>query len=292
MQTARVLERPPAQLRWPSQLLLFPIKAGWQRNPATGSHRGIWQKRDTHTSLRRLGLLAPFPGLFLPRQELQMLVQLRTAFQQAGKMSEGNLSKLEANILVIGAEKVGKSALTVRFLTRRFIGEYGNIESIYTHNMMMGGREVHFSIWDSVCPQTAELQGCTNEKQVRWADGFILVYSICDRTSFHLARQQLQRIQQLKRRSGAVKVPIILVGNKRDLQHRRTVSSEEGRLLALSTDSSFFEISAAETYHGALMVFHELLDMVRDSRSSAKKTVSIRGLVRSMSAVFGRRRTD
>nr|XP_056709662.1 ras-related and estrogen-regulated growth inhibitor-like protein [Euleptes europaea] len=216
-----------------------------------------------------------------------MLVQLRTAFQQAGKMSEGSLSKLEANILVIGAEKVGKSALTVRFLTRRFIGEYGNIESIYTHNMMMGGREVCFSIWDSVCPQ-----GCVNEKQVRWADGFILVYSICDRTSFHFARQQLQRIQQLKRRSGAVKVPVILVGNKRDLQHGRTVSSEEGRLLALSTDSSFFEISAAENYHGALVVFHELLDMVRDSRSSAKKTVSIRGLVRSMSAVFGRRRTE
>uniref|UniRef100_A0ACB8G830 Uncharacterized protein n=2 Tax=Sphaerodactylus townsendi TaxID=933632 RepID=A0ACB8G830_9SAUR len=202
-------------------------------------------------------------------------------------MSEGNLSKLEANILVIGAEKVGKSALTVRFLTRRFIGEYGNIESIYTHNMMMGGREVCFSIWDSVCPK-----GCINEKQVRWADGFILVYSICDRTSFHFARQQLQQIQQLKRRSGAVKVPITLVGNKRDLQHQRTVSSEEGRLLALSTDASFFEISAAETYHGALVVFHELLDMVRDSRSATKKTVSIRGLVRSMSAVFGRRRTE
>ncbi|KAL8183995.1 UNVERIFIED_CONTAM: hypothetical protein K2H54_003302 [Gekko kuhli] len=207
-------------------------------------------------------------------------------------MSECNLSKLEANILVIGAEKVGKSALTVRFLTRRFIGEYGDIESIYSHDMMMGGREVHVSIWDSVYPQTAEFQGCMNEKQVRWADGFILVYSICDRTSFHFARQQLQQIQQLKRRRGAVKVPVILVGNKRDLQHRRAVSSEEGRLLALSTDSSFFEISAAETYHGTLVVFHELLDMVRDSRSSAKKTVSIRGLVRSMSAVFGRRRTD
>uniref|UniRef100_A0A8D0G6R4 small monomeric GTPase n=1 Tax=Sphenodon punctatus TaxID=8508 RepID=A0A8D0G6R4_SPHPU len=182
-------------------------------------------------------------------------------------------------------------ALTVRFLTRRFIGEYGNIESVYTHSVTAGGRDVCFSIWDTVCSQVREASWCFT-KQLRWANGFILVYSICDRASFNLARQQLQCIRQLKKRGGSEKVPVILVGNKRDLQHRRTVSSEEGRLLALSTDSGFFEISAAETYHGALVVFHELLDMVRDSRSSGKKAVGIRGIVRSMSAVFGRRRTE
>uniref|UniRef100_A0A8D0C632 small monomeric GTPase n=1 Tax=Salvator merianae TaxID=96440 RepID=A0A8D0C632_SALMN len=217
-----------------------------------------------------------------------MLVQLKTALQQAGKMSEGSPPKLEANILVIGAEKVGKSALTVRFLTRRFIGEYGDIESIYTHRVIMAGWEACFRIWDSVCSQVADLR----EKQLRWADGFIVVYSICDRGSFQSARQQLQWIQQLKKRTGAAKKPVILVGNKRDLQHQRSISSEEGRLLALSTGSSFFEISAAETYHGALVVFHELLDMVRDSRSSTKRAVGIRGIVRSMSAVFGKRRTE
>ncbi|XP_067425548.1 ras-related and estrogen-regulated growth inhibitor-like protein [Emydura macquarii macquarii] len=219
-----------------------------------------------------------------------MVVQLSTGPHQTSKMSEGSQPKVEANILVLGAEKVGKSALTVRFLTRRFIGEYGDIESVYTHNVMVGGREVCFSIWDSVCPQAPALQ--VSEKQLRWADGFVLVYSICDRSSFHLARQQLQRIRQLKRRGGAEKAPVILVGNKRDLQHRRAVSSEEGRLLALSTNSGFFEISAAETYHGALVVFHELLDLVRDSRSAGKKAVGIRSMVRSMSAVFGRRRTE
>ncbi|XP_020633091.3 ras-related and estrogen-regulated growth inhibitor-like protein [Pogona vitticeps] len=222
-----------------------------------------------------------------------MLVQLRTALQQAGKkMCEGSLPKLEANILVIGAEKVGKSALTVRFLTRRFIGEYGDIESIYTHRVMMAGREACFSIWDSVCPQRAGLQGGLDEKRLRWADGFLVVYSISDRASFHVARQQLQWIQQLKRKSGARKVPVILVGNKRDLQHRRAVSSEEGRLLALSADAGFFEVSVAETYHGALVVFHELLGLVRDSRSAIRKAAGLRGIVRSMSAVFGRRRTE
>ncbi|XP_030044164.1 ras-related and estrogen-regulated growth inhibitor-like protein [Microcaecilia unicolor] len=224
-----------------------------------------------------------------------MVVQIVARQQPSRKMSEGSSHqpKVEANILVLGAESVGKSALTVRFLTRRFIGEYGDTESIYTHNEMVDGREICFSVWDSVYPQNPSLQGCVSEEQLRWADGFILVYSICDRASFNIVRQQLQCIRQLKKRSGVEKVaPVIIVGNKRDLQNGRAVTSEEGRLLALSTNSSFFETSAAETYHGSLVIFHQLLESVRDSRNASKKAVGLKGIVRSMSAVFGRRRTE
>ncbi|XP_039214372.1 ras-related and estrogen-regulated growth inhibitor-like protein [Crotalus tigris] len=221
-----------------------------------------------------------------------MLVHLKTAFRQAGKMSQGILPKLEANVLVLGAEKVGKSALTVRFLTRRFIGEYGNIESIYNHHMKVAGQRASFSIWDSACPQVASLQSCLNEKQLHWADGFIIVYSICDRASFAFARHQLHWLRRSKRRNGTRRAPIVLVGNKRDLQHQRAVSSEEGRLLALSTNSGFFEISTAETYHGSLVVFNELLNLVQDSKRFTKKTVGIREIVRSVSAIFERRRAD
>ncbi|XP_005991731.1 ras-related and estrogen-regulated growth inhibitor-like protein [Latimeria chalumnae] len=225
-----------------------------------------------------------------------MVVQIRSNshHRQSGKMSDSNQQKVEANILVLGAENVGKSALTVRFLTRRFIGEYGDIESIYTHSGNIDGKEICFSIWDSLYPQNPEVQGCLSGKQLRWADGFILVYSICDRASFNVVRQQAQCIQQAKKMAGngSGKVPIIIVGNKRDLQHRRTVSSEEGRLLALSTECSFFEISAAETYHSVLLVFHELLDLIRVSRTTARKAVGFKGIVRSMSAVFSRKRTE
>ncbi|XP_068107537.1 ras-related and estrogen-regulated growth inhibitor-like protein [Hyperolius riggenbachi] len=222
-----------------------------------------------------------------------MVVQITSSHHhQQAKMSEigHQQQKVEANILVLGAENVGKSALTVRFLTRRFIGEYVGTESIYTHNVMVDGRETLFSIWDSVCPQNPTLQTCVSDEQLRWADGFILVYSICDRDSFNVVRQQLQRIRQLKKRHSSA--PVIIVGNKRDLQHQRIVSSEEGRLLAISSDCGFFEISAAETYHGSLVVFHQLLESIRENRSSSKKNAGIKGIVRSMSAVFGRKRTE
>lgn len=86
--------------------------------------------------------------------------------------------------------------------------------------------------------------------------------------------------------------PIIIVGNKRDLQHRRTVSSEEGRLLALSEDCVFFEISAAETYHGVLLVFHGLIDLIKESRALRKGAAGIKSIVRSMSTVFGKKRAE
>ncbi|CAN2391132.1 Ras family, partial [Pristimantis euphronides] len=137
--------------------------------------------------------------------------------------------------------------------------------------------------------QNPDPQSYISEEQLHWADGFILVYSICDRDNFNVVQQQLQRLRQLKKRHDSV--PIIIVGNKRDLQHRRVISSEEGRLLAISSDCDFFEISAAETYHGSLVVFHQLLETVRENRSWSRNS-GIKGMVRSMSAVFGKRRTE
>ncbi|KAK6320205.1 hypothetical protein J4Q44_G00093120 [Coregonus suidteri] len=200
-----------------------------------------------------------------------------------------NALKMDANVVVLGTDSVGKSALTVRFLSRRFIGEYGNIESIYSHNVIMDGRDITFNIWDSPYCQELSMETSPYEKRVQWADGFVLVYSICDRASFNSVTKLIQSIKDYP---GMDKVPIVIVGNKRDLNHRRTVLSEEGRMLALTTDCQFYEVSAAENYHSVLMVFHGLIDRVRESKSAIKKQAGIKGIVKSMSAVFARRRTD
>ncbi|MBN3307774.1 RERGL protein, partial [Amia calva] len=200
--------------------------------------------------------------------------------------------KMDANVVVLGTDNVGKSALTVRFLTRRFIGEYGDIESIYSHNFIVDGREISFNIWDSPYSQDPSCETTTCEKRLQWADGFVLVYSICDRASFNSISKQIQSIKAVKDYLGAEKVPIVIVGNKRDLHHRRTVSSEEGRLLALSTDCAFYEVSAAENYHSVLLVFHGLIERIRESKTAVKKPAGIKSIVKSMSAVFTRRRTD
>ncbi|XP_028815211.1 ras-related and estrogen-regulated growth inhibitor-like protein [Denticeps clupeoides] len=231
------------------------------------------------------------PNFAAPRRALappSAAVRVRGAISTGSKM---NAFKMDANIVILGSDSVGKSALTVRFLTRRFIGEYGDIESIYSHNICLDGREMTLNIWDSPYSQDFSQESLLCEKRLQWADGFVLVYSICDRSSFNTVSRMIHCIRASKD-LGLEKMPIIIVGNKRDLHHRRTVFSEEGRLLALSSDCHFYEVSAAENYHSVLMVFHALVDRIRECRSAVKKPAGIRGIVKSMSAVFNRKRTD
>lgn len=205
------------------------------------------------------------------------------------EVTEGNQPRVEVNILLLGAHKVGKSALTVRFLTRRFIGEYGDIESVYSRVDTIDGQEICFNIWDSQFTQVGEKSCGVSDKQLQWADGMILVYDICDRSSFDVALQQLQEIRRRRKPSS---VPVVIVANKRDLRRHRSVSGEEGRLLALSQRCGFFEVSAAETYHGVLLVFHRLVDLVRERRALRKSSAGVLGIVRSVSAVFGKKRAE
>ncbi|XP_075287833.1 ras-related and estrogen-regulated growth inhibitor-like protein isoform X2 [Opisthocomus hoazin] len=182
--------------------------------------------------------------------------------------------KTEVNVLVMGADNVGKS------------------EFIYSHSLTVDGREILFHIWDVPSSQEQAEEGSSEEKRIQWADGFVLVYSICDRASFNVLPLKIQFIKAAKEGQSQEKVPIVIVGNKRDLHHRRAVSSEEGRLLALSSDCGFYEVSAAEAYHGALTVFHGLAKRIPDTKLALKKGTGIRGIVKTVSAVFARKRTD
>lgn len=129
-------------------------------------------------------------------------------------------------------------------------------------------------------------------KKVQWADGCVLVYSICDRASFNTVCNLVHAIRSTRDYLSADKVPIVILGNKRDLHHRRAVPSEEGRLLALKTDCHFYEVSAAENYHGVLTAFHGLVGRMRDAKLNTKRPLGFRGIVKSVSAVFARRRVD
>ncbi|XP_047453623.1 ras-related and estrogen-regulated growth inhibitor-like protein [Mugil cephalus] len=220
-----------------------------------------------------------------------MVVQERSRVEAM----EGNQQRVEVNVLLLGAHGVGKSALTVRFLTRRFIGEYGDIETIYSRVDRIDGQEICFNIWDTQFNQ-GDQTFPLSDKQLHWADGIILVYDICDRCSFVSVQQQLQQIRRRRKSSSSASGPapaVVVVGNKRDLRRHRSVSGEEGRLLAMSQRCSFFEVSAAETYHGVLLVFHRLVDLVREGRALRKSNGGgVRGIVRSVSAVFAKKRAE
>ncbi|KAM9829213.1 ras-related and estrogen-regulated growth inhibitor-like [Syngnathus typhle] len=74
---------------------------------------------------------------------------------------------------------------------------------------------------------TASKENCAPslEASIRWADGFLLLYSITHRQSFLEVSRLKRLIDQTKR---SLAVPAVLVANKADLEIGREWTTEEG----------------------------------------------------------------
>ena len=74
----------------------------------------------------------------------------------------------------------------------------------------------------------------------RGAHGIVVVYDVTDQKTFTSVQKWLLEIE----RYACKNVPIVLVGNKADLDSARKVTKEEGTLFADQHSLAFFETSA------------------------------------------------
>ncbi|XP_052792818.1 ras-like protein family member 12 [Mya arenaria] len=175
--------------------------------------------------------------------------------------------KQEFNIVLLGAVGVGKSALTVKFITRRFIMEYDpSIEDIYTKQEDVDGQELIVNIMD-----TFEKDDSNSDRYYSWADAYMIVYGITDRDSFATARDYLVRVTDYLKATGK-DCPVALVGNKSDLERYRQITKLEGQALSCDFDGLFFECTAAEEYECVEDTFHGLIYSIQKHRGD-KHTV-------------------
>lgn len=97
------------------------------------------------------------------------------------------------------------------------------------------------------------------EQYMRTGEGFLLVYSIDSKQSFEEIRTFQQQILRVKDRDY---FPIIIVGNKCDLEQDREVTKEEGMALARSFGCKFIETSAKQRIN-VEQAFYELVREIR-----------------------------
>lgn len=90
-----------------------------------------------------------------------------------------------------------------------------------------------------------------------WANGFVIIYDICNRFSFNTANKVINLI---KRRRRSCTLPISLIGNKKDLEAGRRVSMEEGIELAGNSGATFVELSTADDYESVKKVMDSCLE--------------------------------
>ncbi|XP_004626161.1 ras-related and estrogen-regulated growth inhibitor-like protein [Octodon degus] len=199
----------------------------------------------------------------------------------------------EVKLAIMGGEGTGKSALTVRFLTKRFIGEYAsNFESIYNKYLCLEGKQLNLEIYDP-CSQSQKAK-VSLTTELHWADGFVVVYDISDRSSFAFAKALIYRIRepQTSHCKRAVEPAVLLVGNKQDLCHVREVGCEEGQKLALDNRCQFCELSAAEQSLEVEVMFTRIVkDILTNFKLKEKRRPSgSKSVAKLINNVFGKRR--
>ncbi|KAG0974185.1 hypothetical protein G6F29_012373 [Rhizopus arrhizus] len=102
------------------------------------------------------------------------------------------------------------------------------------------------------------------EQYMRNGEGFLLVYSITSRMSFDEISTFYQQICRVKDRDY---FPMVLVGNKCDLESDRQVSSQEGKDLAKRFGCQFIETSAKQKIN----VEEAFFEVVKDIRRYNKE---------------------
>ena len=104
------------------------------------------------------------------------------------------------------------------------------------------------------------------DQYINSGQGFLLVYSVTAKRSFETIGEIKDKILVSKETD---KFPMVLCGNKCDLEKERKVTPEEGKELAESWGISFFETSAKARIN-IEEAFTELVKQVRDFEESGE----------------------
>jgi len=145
-------------------------------------------------------------------------------------------------VVLIGDSGVGKSNILARFTRDEF-----NLESkstigveFATKSVPTDGKVIKAQIWDTA---GQERYRAITSAYYRGAVGALLVYDISKRVTFENVERWLKELRD----HADEHIVVMLVGNKADLRHLRTVTSDEAVSFAAKHNLASIETSALES---------------------------------------------
>lgn len=143
-------------------------------------------------------------------------------------------------MILLGDSKVGKTSLSLFTINNKFsensLSTIG--KDVHEKKVTIEGHSIKIKIHDTAGQERYKSIALNT---LRIALGIILVYSIDDRVSFDSLDRWVEDINNADHGK-----PIILVGNKSDLEEKRVVTYEEGEEYAKKKGFNFYECSAKD----------------------------------------------
>ena len=181
----------------------------------------------------------------------------------------------EYKIVVLGSGGVGKSALTVQFVQGIFVEKYDpTIEDSYRKQVEVDGQQCMLEILDTA---GTEQFTAMRDLYMKNGQGFVLVYSITAQSTFNDLQDLREQILRVK---DTEDVPMVLVGNKCDLEDERVVGKDQGLNMARQFNNCAFMETSAKAKIG--------VNDVRHPKTSFPKMVNTFSLFRFSSTLFDR----
>ena len=162
-------------------------------------------------------------------------------------------------VVMLGSGAVGKSAITVQMVSGHFLSSYDpTIEDSYRTTINVNNQDIILNILDTAGQEEFY---ALRDQYMRSGDGYIIVFSITSVTSFlevNAIKEQLNMILDV---NDNTLIPIILVGNKCDLEEYRQVPSLDAQRLAEEWRVKYFETSAKNKTN-INRIFEELVYLI------------------------------
>jgi len=171
----------------------------------------------------------------------------------------------EYKLVVLGSGGVGKSALTVQFVQGIFVEKYDpTIEDSYRKQVEVDSQQCMLEILDTA---GTEQFTAMRDLYMKNGQGFALIYSITAESTFNDLEDLRDQILRVK---DTDHVPMVLVGNKCDLEDERVISKDQGNQRAKNWNCSSIEASAKSKIN-VPEVFFSLVRQINEATAEKDK---------------------
>ncbi len=142
-------------------------------------------------------------------------------------------------ILIVGDSNVGKTNFIYRFIENKFSQMYMVTTGmdLKTTTIDLKGKKIRIQLWDTAGQE--KYRAITRNLFLK-VQGFLLVYDITNKDSYN----NLGLWIKLIRDECGSHVPIIIVGNKNDLEEERAVTKAEALDFAKEEKTDYIETSS------------------------------------------------
>lgn len=158
----------------------------------------------------------------------------------------------EFKVVLLGEGCVGKTSIVLRYCQNIFnTAHITTLQATFlSHKLNVNGTRVELNIWDTAGQERYHALGPI---YYRNSNGAILVFDITDEDSFNRVKNWVKELQIMLGND----VPLVIVGNKMDMEKDRKVEDVEAAEYAKTVGAMYMKASAKQN-KGIEEIFLEL----------------------------------